>query len=230
VHTSNGASAEASAAASAVEELSASIGSISQQLKTTTRLVGTAVLEANVADTEISDLAQSAVKIDDIVKIIREIAEQTNLLALNATIEAARAGEAGKGFAVVASEVKSLAVQTAKATEQIATQISTVKNSAAAAVNAIHRNADRMQDINQHTAAVAKSVEEQNAATGEISFNVANATTGTRAIRETLDEVNLAAIKTQESAQTLLGASRSVETAVNLLQNKVVGFLQKVAV
>ena len=109
------------------------------------------------------------------VKLIRDIAGQTNLLALNATIEAARAGEAGRGFAVVASEVKSLAVQTAKATEEIASHILAVQDSTAGAVEAIRQIAARMQEINQYTAAVAASVEQQNAATGEISHNVASA-------------------------------------------------------
>ena len=117
----------------------------------------------------------AAQKIGDVVKLIQDVAGQTNLLALNATIEAARAGEAGRGFAVVASEVKSLAVQTAKATEDIAGQIAAVQASTGAAVEAIRRIAERMQEINKYTAAVAASVQQQNAATGEISQNVASA-------------------------------------------------------
>src|SRR5207244_8431479 len=103
----------------------------------------------------------AAQKIGDVVKLIRDIAGQTNLLALNATIEAARAGEAGRGFAVVASEVKSLAVQTAKATEEIASQILAVQGSTTVAVGAIRSIADRMQEINSHTVAVAASVQQQ---------------------------------------------------------------------
>ena len=113
------------------------------------------------------------------VKLIRDIAGQTNLLALNATIEAARAGEAGRGFAVVASEVKSLAVQTAKATEEIASQILAVQGSTTGAVDAIRSIAGRMREISTYTSAVAASVEQQNAATGEISQNVAGAAQGT---------------------------------------------------
>ena len=134
-------------------------------------------------------------------------------MALNATIEAARAGESGKGFAVVASEVKSLAVQTAKATEQIAAQIAAVQNSTTAAVEAIRRNTERMQEINQHTSTVANAVEQQNAATGEISLNVANAAAGTRDIVNVLDDVTGAVSKTRNSADTVLMASEAVEAA-----------------
>ena len=135
--------------------------------------------EAETTNEQIAGLADAAQKIGDVVKLIRDIAGQTNLLALNATIEAARAGEAGRGFAVVASEVKSLAVQTAKATEEIASQILAVQGSTTSAVDAIRNIAGRMKEISSYTSAVAASVEQQNAATGEISQNVAGAAQGT---------------------------------------------------
>ena len=230
IHTSNGASVSVESAATAAAELSDAISSISQQLGATTMLVETAVAEASTANAEIAGLARSASEIGDVVKIIQTIAGQTNLLALNATIEVARAGAAGRGFAVVASEVKSLAVQTAKATEQIAAQISAVQSSANAAVQAIHRNADRMHEINQHASAIAASVEQQNSATQTICYNVENALTGTRDIFVTLNEVDRAVEETLGSAQTVFAASESVETAENQLREKVTGFLDKVAV
>ena len=131
---------------------------------------------------------------------------------------------------MVASEVKSLAVQTAKATEEIAAQISAVQGSTSTAVEAIGRIADRMQEINQFTAAVAASVEEQNAATGDISQNVASAAQGTKEIVAVLSEVAGAATETRGSAETVLAASEAVETAAANLRTEVESFLPKVAV
>ena len=148
-----------------------------------------AVAEAQGANADIEALARTGQKIGDVVKLIRSIAGQTNLLALNATIEAARAGEAGRGFAVVASEVKSLAVQTAKATEDISSQILDVQSSTGKAVEAIGRIANRMREIDNHTAAVSQSVQQQSAATGEISQNVVGAADGTKLIVSVLSEV-----------------------------------------
>jgi methyl-accepting chemotaxis protein len=230
LQASNDASDSVEAASGAAEELSTSIDSIAKQLHSATGLVETVLMEANTANAEISELTESVAKIGDIVKAIQEIAGQTNLLALNATIEAARAGEAGRGFAVVASEVKSLAVQTAKATEQVAAQISNVRTSSKTAIDAIHRNAHRMQEISRHTSAVAACVEQQNAATKDISCNVTNANVGTQSIRATLTEVDRAATETRNSAKIVLAASESVETTANQLREKVVGFLDKVAV
>ena len=120
-------------------ELASSITEIGQRINQTAEIVRLAVDEAQATNQDIGGLAQGAQKIGDVIKLIRDIAEQTNLLALNATIEAARAGEAGRGFAVVASEVKSLAVQTAKATEEISSQVLEVQNSTDKAVEAIGR-------------------------------------------------------------------------------------------
>jgi methyl-accepting chemotaxis protein len=230
VETSNEASVNVEIAASAAEEMSSSISEISRQLSRTNTLVGVAVDEAAATNKQIGSLADAAQKIGDVVKLIQNVAGQTNLLALNATIEAARAGEAGRGFAVVASEVKSLAVQTAKATEEIASQIAAVQASTGAAVEAIGRIADRMQEISQFTAAAAASVQQQNAATSEISQNVASAAQGTKEIVSVLGHVAGAATETRGSAETVLAASEAVETAAADLRKEVEGFLQKVAV
>jgi len=226
----NEASTNVETAAIAADELSRSIAEISRQLTNTSNIVGLATQEARATDGEIAGLASGAQKIGDVVKLIRNIAGQTNLLALNATIEAARAGEAGKGFAVVAAEVKSLAVQTAKATEDIASHILAVQNSTAGAVDAIRQIAARMQEINQYTAAVAASVEQQNSATGEISHNVASAAKGTGQVVSVLGQVTNAATETRSSAETVRDASQAVETAVADLRQEVEQFLEKVAV
>jgi len=230
VHAFNEASANVETAAVAADELSRSISEISRQLTNTSDLVRLATEEARSTDGEIAGLASGAQKIGDVVKLIRNIAGQTNLLALNATIEAARAGEAGRGFAVVASEVKSLAVQTAKATEEIANHILAVQNSTSGAVDAIRQITARMQEINQYTSAVAAAVEEQNAATGEISHNVASAAQGTGHVVSVLGAVVGAATETRASAEVVRDASATVEQAVGNLRLEVEDFLAKVAV
>ena len=230
VHTSNEASSNVEIAAVAADEMSSSIAEIGRRLNQTTEVVRVAVDEAQVTNQDIGALAQGARKIGDVTKLIRNIAGQTNLLALNATIEAARAGEAGRGFAVVASEVKSLAVQTAKATEDISSQILEVQNSTDKAVEAIGRIAYRMQEIDSYTTAVAASVQQQSAATNEISQNVTSAASGAKLIVTVLREVAGATIETQDSAQTVLAASESVEKAAANLRSEVEGFLTKVAV
>jgi methyl-accepting chemotaxis protein len=230
VHTSNEASSNVETAAVAADEMSSSIAEIGRRLNQTTEVVRVAVDEAQVTNQDIGALAQGARKIGDVTKLIRNIAGQTNLLALNATIEAARAGEAGRGFAVVASEVKSLAVQTAKATEDISSQILEVQNSTDKAVEAIGRIVYRMQEIDSYTTAVAASVQQQSAATNEISQNVTSAAGGAKLIVTVLREVAGATIETQDSAQTVLAASESVEKAAANLRSEVEGFLTKVAV
>jgi NO-binding membrane sensor protein with MHYT domain/methyl-accepting chemotaxis protein len=227
--TSNEASVNVSIAATAADEMSNSIAEISRQLHKTADIVRTAVDEAEATNGEIAGLMTAAEKIGEVVKLIQNIAGQTNLLALNATIEAARAGEAGRGFAVVASEVKSLAVQTAKATEEIISHIAAVQGSTQGAVGAIRRIAERMQQINEYTSDVAASVEEQNAATGAISKNVASAAEGAKVIVGVLGQVAGSANGGRSSAQTMLAVSGVMEDAAGKLRSEVESFLAKVA-
>ena len=229
VAASNEACTNVETAAIAADELTGSIGEIGRQLTLTTDIVRAAVTEAQGTNQQIAALAQAAQKIGDVIKLIRTIAGQTNLLALNATIEAARAGEAGKGFAVVAAEVKSLAVQTAKATEDISQLIMAVQGATSGAVAAIGRIASRMQEIDSCATAVSSAVEEQGAATGEISQNVASAADGAKTVVSVLSEVTVAATDTRRSAESVLSASQAVEAAAGELRREVEGFLASVA-
>ncbi|HKA78908.1 MAG TPA: PAS-domain containing protein [Xanthobacteraceae bacterium] len=228
VQASSDASSSVKTAAIAADELATSIADIGRQLQLTNGVVQVAVGEAKATDDEIEALAATAQKIGDVVKLIRAIAGQTNLLALNATIEAARAGESGRGFAVVAAEVKTLAVQTAKATEDIAAQIQAVQSSTSSAVEAIRRIAERMLEINRYTSAVAASIEQQRAATGQISVNVTHAAQGTNVVASVLGKVADAATHTHASARTMLDGSQAVEAAVAELRTEVENFLAKV--
>jgi methyl-accepting chemotaxis protein len=229
VRTSNETSANMTAAAGAAAELIASIAEIGRQVGQAAQLVTHSVDEARATNERMVRLTESVEEIGQIVSLIRSIAGQTNLLALNATIEAARAGEAGRGFAVVASEVKSLAVQTAKATEQIALQIEAVQNTTRLAVEAIRRNTDRMREIDNYTSAVAHALEEQDAATGEISQNVSCAADGAKGMVAVLDDVTSAVAETRTAAGEVLAASESVEAAGVGLQRRIESFLARVA-
>ncbi len=230
VRTSNDAFSGVQSAAAAADQLSKSIAEINRQLVSASDVMRAASGEAQTTNALIGDLAQAAQKIDDVVKLIQSVAGQTNLLALNATIEAARAGAAGKGFAVVASEVKALAVQTAKATDDIAAQISAVQTSTQAAVRAIGSIAVRMEEVRQFTSAIATSVEQQNAATGEISQNVTAAAMGTKSVVAVLERVSAAISDMRNSADTVLTASAAVEKAAESLRESVDSFLHRVAV
>jgi methyl-accepting chemotaxis protein len=222
-------SANVATVASAAEELSASIAEIGGQLDRAKDLAERGLSDATAASQEIAGLAESAQRIGDVVELIRSIADQTNLLALNATIEAARAGEAGKGFAVVASEVKTLATQTAKATEEIARQIGQVQSSTGGAVGAIRQITDRVRDINGATGAIAAAMQQQGAATAEISRNVSEAAQGTDAMARDLSTVADAAQRTTEAAHAVSDAAHSLDSVASRLEAEVERFLSRVA-
>jgi methyl-accepting chemotaxis protein len=230
VSASNEAATNVETSAAAAEELNGSITEINRQIELATNIVRKAVVEARTTNDEISGLAKSSQKIDDVIKLIHAIAGQTNLLALNATIEAARAGESGKGFAVVASEVKTLAVQTAKATDEISSQIGAVQTAATTAVNAIARISNRMQEIEGVATTVEGAVQQQAAATTEISRNVVGAAESTKLVVGALDGVAVAAADAREAAAIVLGNSEDVERAAADLRREVESFLLKVAV
>ena len=230
VQTSDEASGNVDTAAATAEELTTSIAEISQQLGHATGLVRVAASDSHTTNMEINKLTEAAQEIGEVVNLIQQIAGQTNLLALNAAIEAARAGEAGRGFAVVAGEVKSLALQTAKATEKIVAQITAVQTSTGVAVEAIRRNADRMQQIDQFTSSVAASLEEQNVATAEISRNVASAAERAKVVVAVLNQVAGAVSQTRDYADTVLKASEAVATVASRVQENVDNFLRRVAI
>ena len=222
------ASASVGTVATAAEQLSASIREISQQVTHSSRISQAASEEAARTNTTVQGLAESSARIGEVVSLINDIASQTNLLALNATIEAARAGDAGKGFAVVANEVKNLANQTGKATEEIGAQISAVQTATKEAVAAIRGIVGRIDEINEIAAAIGSAVEEQSAATAEIARNVQQAASGTEEIAANISGVTQAASETGSAAQEVLTASRSLAREAEGLKTTVSNFLRDV--
>jgi len=214
--------------AAASEELSASIREISRQVQQSATMSAEAVSEAQRTDQLVKGLAEAAGKIGDVVGLINDIAAQTNLLALNATIEAARAGEAGKGFAVVANEVKHLANQTARATEEIGAQIGAVQSATTEAVGAIRIIGGTIGRIDEIGAGIAAAVEEQHAATAEISRNIQQASEGTRQVTDYLTQLAAAVGEVGETSNGVLTASNELAVQSNRLDKEVDTFLENV--
>ena len=219
------ASANVQTVAAATEELSSSIAEISRQVHQSSAISRQAVEAARTTDGMVRGLAEAAHKIGEVVGLINSIASQTNLLALNATIEAARAGEAGKGFAVVAGEVKNLANQTGRATDEIAQQVAAVQAATQQAVTAISGITTTIGEISEIGAAIASAVEQQGAATQEISRNTQRAAEGTGTVSRTVGNVTSAAADTGRSAQAVLDEAGRLAREADTLKQAVGRFL-----
>jgi methyl-accepting chemotaxis protein len=214
--------------ASAAEELSASIREISDKIAQSSTQARRANEEASQTQMRVEALDKVASKIDTVVTLISDIAEQTNLLALNATIEAARAGEAGRGFAVVAAEVKNLAGQTAKATEEITGQVKMVQDGVKEAVGAMRNITDAIGEIDNNVTAIAGAVEEQGASTDEIARSTQDAASGTSEVTETIAGVSRVANDAGGQAEAVLTAARELATEAGTLDREVKAFLEQV--
>jgi methyl-accepting chemotaxis protein len=222
-------SANVQTVATAASQLGDSVQAIKTQVNDATTIVQRASGMAGAANETIRALASSTQHIDEVVGFIRNIAGQTNLLALNATIEAARAGEAGRGFAVVASEVKALATQTAKATEDISSQIAEVQSATRQAVDNVGAIASIMDEIDRFTAAIADAVSLQNAAASEISRSIGHAAAGTERVARSIAGTATATENTNRSADLVLSTARDLSDQAADLRASVDRFLSNVA-
>ncbi|WP_041797352.1 methyl-accepting chemotaxis protein [Pararhodospirillum photometricum] len=222
------ASANVATVASAGEELSASIADISRRVSESRSVAQKAVEEARDTGTTVEGLAQAADHIGGIVQLITDIASQTNLLALNATIEAARAGEAGKGFAVVAGEVKHLATQTARATEDISAQIAAMQQVTGGATDAMARIQKTIGRVNEISAAIGASVEQQAAATQEISHNAQQTAQGVDEVSQGVAGVSSLAQEVGQTADHVLNASSALTAQADALRREVDAFIHRI--
>ena len=227
-NASEEASANVQSVASAAEEMSYSVTEISRQVQEGSKIADEAVRQAETTDARIAELSRAAGRIDDVVKLITDIAEQTNLLALNATIEAARAGVSGKGFAVVAQEVKALATQTAKATDEIGSQITGMQAATKDAVSAIKEIAGTISRISEITLRITAAVDQQGSATQEIARSVHQAACGSSEVAANVTEVSRGASETGSASSQVLASAQSLSSESNRLKIEVERFLRGV--
>ncbi|KZM51238.1 cache domain-containing protein [Labrenzia sp. OB1] len=214
--------------AAAAEELSASVNEIRRQVQASSEIASRAAGEAQSTNQRMNGLSDAATRIGEVVTLIQAIAEQTNLLALNATIEAARAGEAGRGFAVVASEVKELATQTSKATEDISSQITAIQEETGHAASAISSVTEIINNMNEIASSIASSVEEQGVATQEIASNATEASRSTVEVTTNIESVSQAAENTRDTADKVDSSAQQLKENASMLRNQVANFLQEV--
>jgi methyl-accepting chemotaxis protein len=222
------ASTNVQSVASATEELSSSVTEISRRVQDSAQMATAAVEQAGCTNERVNELSRAASRIGDVVELINSIAGQTNLLALNATIEAARAGEAGRGFAVVAAEVKALAEQTAKATDEIGQQVSGIQSATNESVGAIQEIGHAIERLAEVSSAIAAAVEQQGAATLEISRNVQQASIGTQEVSANISDVQRGAVETGSASTQVLSAAKSLAADSTRLKVEVAEFLESV--
>ena len=222
------ANAGATAAAAASDEFALSIGEISRQAASSAELARNATQTANNADQTICALSDSAEQVGQIVELIQTIAQRTNLLALNASIEAARGGEAGRGFAVVASEVKELAMQTSRATEQVAEQICAIQDTTGASVSALRTIAEQVQQLEATAVSIASAVDQQSVAGQDLARSIDLAARGTEQVSGHIEEVQELSLSTGSAASQVLSSATDLEGQAQTLRIQVNEFLARI--